>query len=73
MLSTRSCMKAGEMMSKAKEYAFYKGDELLAMGTVAEIGYALGILPKTVHFYKTPSYRKRVSEKNRYEVVQLDK
>ena len=48
-----------------KEYALYKGDELLAFGTIKEISDQLKIKEKTLHYYKTPSYIKRTSEKSR--------
>ena len=48
-----------------KEYALYKGDELLAFGTIKEISDQLKIKENTLHYYKTPSYIKRTSEKAR--------
>lgn len=33
---------------QVKEYALYKGDELLAMGTKREIAEQLGVSPSTV-------------------------
>lgn len=39
-----------------KEYALYKGDELLAMGTKREIAEQLGVSPSTVGYYGTPVY-----------------
>ena len=47
------------------EYALYKGDELLAMGTVREIAKQLGIREKTIRFYGSPSQEKRSSNKAR--------
>lgn len=48
-----------------KEYALYKGDTLLAVGTVKEIAYMLKIKVDTVYFYGTPTWLKRTSEKAR--------
>lgn len=52
------------------EYALYKGDELLAIGTVVEIAEKLGIKTNTVYHYGTPSYKKKSSKsKNGYRVL----
>ncbi|MCU4966268.1 hypothetical protein ABWK26_22155 [Bacillus toyonensis] len=48
-----------------KEYAIYKGESLICIGTVLECAQHLGVLPKTVHFYKTPAYRKRVASRKK--------
>lgn len=45
-------------MSKAT-YALYRGDELLDVGTCAEIAERNGIKPKTVYYYSTRAYRER--------------
>ncbi|AZF92419.1 host nuclease inhibitor [Streptococcus phage CHPC930] len=50
---------------QVKEYALYKGDELLAMGTKSEIAKQLGISVRSVTCYGTPSYAKRTSENAR--------
>ena len=41
---------------QAKEYALYKGEELIAMGTKREIAEQLGVSPSTVGYYGTPVY-----------------
>ncbi|WP_242488466.1 hypothetical protein [Bacillus sp. TH22] len=48
-----------------KEYAIYKGESLICIGTVQECAQYLGVLPKTILFYKTPSYIKRVASKKK--------
>ena len=53
-----------------KEFALYKGDELLAMGTKREIAEKLGISVRSVPCYGTPSYAKRTSE-NARRLVEL--
>lgn len=40
-------------------YALYKGDQLLAIGTVKEIADKMGLKENTVWHYQTPTYRKR--------------
>lgn len=56
---------------QVKEYALYKGQELLAMGTKREIAEQLGISVRSVSFYGTPSYAKRTSEKNGRKLIEL--
>lgn len=43
-----------------KEYAVYKGEDILAIGTVKEISKALNVKQETVRFWATPSYAKRI-------------
>lgn len=50
---------------QVKEYALYKGEELIAMGTKREIAGQLGVLPSTVGYYGTPVYARRTSENGR--------
>lgn len=46
-----------------KEYALYKGEEVLNIGTAEEIAKALNIRPETVMFYGTNTYQKRLSKR----------
>lgn len=50
---------------QAKEFALYKGEELLAMGTKREIAEQLGVSASTVGYYDTPVYARRTSENGR--------
>lgn len=50
---------------QVKEYALYKGEELLAMGTKREIAEQLGVSASTVGYYGTPVYARRTSENGR--------
>ena len=55
-----------------KIYALYKGEELLADGTIIQIAYKMGVKPRTIRYYKTPSYlRKFKNGKKRRELVEL--
>ena len=56
---------------KEKEYAVYKGECILAMGTIKEIAKTLKIKPKSVKFYGTRVYNGRTSE-NARRLVCLD-
>ena len=50
---------------RAKEFALYKGEELLAMGTKREIAEQLGVSASTVGYYGTPVYARGTSENGR--------
>lgn len=50
---------------RAKEFALYKGEELLAMGTKREIAEQPGVSASTVGYYGTPVYARRTSENGR--------
>lgn len=43
-----------------KEYALYKGENCLAIGTIKEIAEVMKVKYKTIYFYTTPTYKKRV-------------
>lgn len=53
-----------------KEYALYKGDTLLYIGTIDEIASQHGVKHRTICFYMTPTYKKRTSE-NALRLVSL--
>jgi DNA-binding NarL/FixJ family response regulator len=44
---------------KRKIYALYKGETLLADGTVNEIAEKMGVKISTVRYYKTNAYQRR--------------
>lgn len=54
-----------------KEYALYKGEELLEIGTIKEIAKKQGVKERTISFYRTPTYlRRRASSKTgNYKVL----
>lgn len=49
-----------------KEYALYKGDEFIMIGTAEEIAKERHTLPKSIQFYATPTYKSRY-KKRKYE------
>lgn len=56
-----------------KEYALYKGEECLAIGTIREIAEKMKVKVRTITFYKTPTYKKRCkNSKKRLTMVELD-
>lgn len=56
---------------QVKEYALYKGDELLAMGTKREIAEKLGVSVNSVSHYGTPVYARRTSDSKGRRLVEL--
>jgi hypothetical protein len=48
---------------KEKEYALYKGEEIIAIGTIDEIAEKTNVDRKTIMFYKTDSYKKRLNRR----------
>lgn len=46
-----------------KEYALYKGDELLDVGTLEYLSKKFNIKKRTLLFYQSLAYRKRTSER----------
>lgn len=50
---------------QAKEFALYKGEELIAMGTKKEIAEQLGVSASTIGYYGTPVYARRTTERGR--------
>ena len=51
--------------SKRAIYAIYKGEDLLFTGTVEQCAEELGVKPRTIKFYVTQTYKKRISDNGR--------
>ena len=54
-----------------KQYALYRGDDLIMIGTLADIAKKLGVDEKTVRFYGTPTYYRRTNG-NGYVLVEAE-
>lgn len=57
------------MLSKRKiiEYALYKGDKFIDIGTAKELAKKCNVKPETIEFYASPSYLKRLERvKDKY-------
>ena len=50
-------------MEKVKEYAVYKGDDLLAIGTAQELAKYFNVKPRTVQFWGSPANHRRNQNK----------
>lgn len=64
-------------MKKQIEYALYKGDKFIDIGTKEYLANKLGVQPRTIQFYSYPSNIKRISNKNkkyaeRYITIKLE-
>lgn len=64
-------------MKKRKrwQYAMYKGDKLLSVGTSNEICKEMGISIKTFQHYRTGAYRKRIENRKAKDyrtVIRID-
>ena len=56
-----------------KEYALYKGDQFIDLGTRKYLAELLGVTEQTIYFYSTPTYKKRGGENNnRYVVIEIE-
>ncbi len=55
-----------------KDYAMYKGEDILAIGTIAEIAKHLSVKESTVKFYGTPSYQKRIRGDKAKILIELE-
>ena len=54
-----------------KQYALYRGDDFIMIGTLAEIAKKLGVNEQTVKFYGTPTYYRRTNG-NGYVLVEAE-
>lgn len=59
----------------AVEYALYKGDNFLDIGTIKELSKRYNISVKTLRWYSTPCYKNKIKNKNNiksYVVVRIE-
>lgn len=47
----------------ANEYAVYKGESLICIGTIKECAEHMGVLPETVRYYTKPAYQRRLAKR----------
>ena len=59
-------------MIKEKEYALYKGEKLLGIGTKKELAELLGVKISTINFYQSPAYKKRTNDLKSRRLVEID-
>ncbi|MBC1290524.1 hypothetical protein [Listeria booriae] len=54
------------------EYALYRGDTLLKIGTADELATFKQVKRKTILFYATPAYRKRTVDNKALRLIRLE-
>lgn len=61
-------------MKAKRDYALYKGDRFVDLGTAEYLSSLLGIKKKSLLFFATPTYRKRSfgSEDKRMIVILIE-
>lgn len=57
-------------MREIYDYALYKGDKFIDLGTIKEISARQGMSPNTLRFYAQPVQRRRVT--NGYIVIKVE-
>ena len=58
---------------KKQEYALYKGDKFIDLGTVTELARRNGLSKSTIMFYSSPAYIKRIKKKDKcYIVIKIE-
>ena len=55
---------------RSKEYAVYKGDDFIDMGTAKELAERLGVKESTIRWYNSPSAQQRAG-KNAITAVRI--
>lgn len=61
-------------MRKKQEYALYKGDEFIDLGTIEELAERMGVTPKTIRYYQTPNYKKKgKDDSNRKVLIKIER
>lgn len=54
-------------------YALYKGDRFIDLGTKKYLSELLNVSPKTIAFFLTPTYKKRIEgSKDRIIVIRIE-
>lgn len=62
-------------MKKKREYALYKGDKFIDIGTLDYLANLINVKKKTIYFISTPSYHERLEKRksnNAYIAVKLE-
>lgn len=57
--ATTPLSNRGRPTGSVKEYAVYRGDDLIVMGTATECAEFLGVKKHTIYWYASPSAKKQ--------------
>lgn len=52
------------MPQKENEYALYKGDEFVAIGTAKQLAERMNVQIGTIKFWSSPTYHRRIIKHN---------
>lgn len=55
-----------------REFAVYKGDEFICMGTAKECAAVLNVQPKTISWLTTPTAKKRLAKRKDPDSALID-
>ena len=70
---TTSCSRTRTNVHKMSSlYALYKGDSILAVGTMKEIAEAQHLKMTTLLYLKSPSYQKKLAARKPYKSGRLE-
>lgn len=58
------------MRKKVKDYAIYKGDKFIDLGSVRYLAKKMNVKEETIKFYSTPTYQKRTGGRG-YVVIRI--
>ena len=58
------------MRKKVKDYAIYKGDRFIDLGSVRYLAKKMNVKEETIKFYSTPTYQKRTGGRG-YVVIRI--
>lgn len=58
------------MRKKVKDYAIYKGDKFIDLGSVRYLAKRMNVKEETIKFYSTPTYQKRTGGRG-YVVIRI--
>ena len=53
-----------KIVKDKREYALYKGDNLLAIGTIPAIANKVNVQERTIYFYNTDAYKRKLEKRN---------
>ena len=53
-----------QVIQHLKEYALYKGDKFVDLGTIRKLSVALGIKEASLRYLLYPAYQRRIARRN---------
>lgn len=60
-------------MTKEADYALYKGDTFIDLGTKRHLARRIGVAPATIHYMTTPAYRRKMGDySNAYICIRIE-